>query len=175
MELNTKKIYRLATIDNYIAMKMEREFDSVPYFDRRDLSLNFNTGDLFKRGESKPNPQTVKRISKYIEKYILLLIEDKKIYPYLKSIIIEGYSDSLGDKEFNLKLSQKRADIIKKYILSLPKFKNTLISPLIKSVGKGSSSVIIENGKENYRASRRIVIRFKLDREKILKDISSIK
>ena len=175
MELNTKKIYRLATIDNYIAMKMEREFDSVPYFDRRDLSLNFNTGDLFKRGESNPNPQTVKRISKYIEKYILLLIEDKKIYPYLKSIIIEGYSDSLGDKDFNLKLSQKRADAIKKYILSLPKFKNTLISPLIESAGKGSSSVIIENGKENYRASRRIVIRFKLDREKILKDISNIK
>jgi len=175
MERNTKKIYRLATIDNYIAMKMESEFDDVPYFDKRDLSLNFNTGDLFERGESSPNPETIKRISKYIEKYILLLIEDKKIYPYLKSIIIEGYTDSLGDKEFNLKLSQKRADAIKRYILSLPKFKNTLISPLIKSVGKGSSSVIIENGKENYRASRRIVIRFKLDREKILKNISDIK
>ena len=175
MERNTKKIYRLATIDNYIAMKMESEFDDVPYFDKRDLSLNFNTGDLFERGESSPNPETMKRISKYIEKYILLLIEDKKIYPYLKSIIIEGYTDSLGDKEFNLKLSQKRADAIKRYILSLPKFKNTLISPLIESIGKGSSSVIIENGKENYRSSRRIVIRFKLDREKILKDISDIK
>ena len=66
---------------------------------------------------------------------------------------ISGHTDSDGREEFNLKLSQERADIIKEYLVyfgSVEEFR-------ITAQGFGSSKPIVEeSSEENKRINRRV-------------------
>lgn len=70
-------------------------------------------------------------------------------------IIIEGHTDNVGAESYNQTLSEKRADSVKKYILSkLKAFKGSA-----KSVGYGSSLPITQNEtKEGQEKNRRVSI-----------------
>jgi len=102
---------------------------------------------------------------------------DKKYYPQIKvladylkkhtttTIEIQGYTDSIGSKEYNQKLSQKRANALKDILVNIYH-----ISPdRIKTIGYGESHPIATNKTEQGRAkNRRIVVidntNFKLDK-----------
>ena len=68
-----------------------------------------------------------------------------------KTILIEGYADPVGPEAYNLKLSQRRADAVKKYLLKLG-----VDSSKIESVGKGETA---ENTDDYY--NRKTVISLK--------------
>ena len=48
-----------------------------------------------------------------LDKHIQRLID----YPYIKSIVLEGYCDDIGTKEYNWKLGVRRTESVKKYFL----------------------------------------------------------
>ena len=102
---------------------------------------------------------------------------DKKYYPQIKvladylkkhtttTIEIQGYTDSIGSKEYNQKLSQKRANALKDILVNIYH-----ISPdRIKTIGYGESHPVATNKTAKGRAkNRRIVVidntNFKLDK-----------
>ncbi len=78
-----------------------------------------------------------------------------KSYPTI-SIIIAGHTDSSGNKQSNLKLSQKRADAVKDYLV-----KHYIGEERISAKGYGQTRPIVSNATPAGRAlNRRIEIDF---------------
>jgi OOP family OmpA-OmpF porin len=75
-----------------------------------------------------------------------------KDYPDLK-IVIEGHTDSVGTNAYNKKLSQRRADAVKNYMVQ----KNGIDSSHISTVGYGEEKPIADNATAEGRAQNRRV------------------
>ena len=76
-----------------------------------------------------------------------------------KKLSIEGHTDSIGGAEYNQRLSQKRADAIKKYLVSKYKYDQDNIV----SSGSGELRPIADNGNfQGRQANRRV--EFKVER-----------
>ena len=70
-------------------------------------------------------------------------------------VAIQGYTDSSGNDNINLPLSQKRADAVKTFLLS----KKVNATQIKSSQGYGSSNLVMNNdGTENKAASRRVEV-----------------
>jgi OOP family OmpA-OmpF porin len=78
-----------------------------------------------------------------------------KEYPALK-VEIQGYTDSRGELDFNLKLSQARADSVMEYLV-----KNGIAADRLKAVGYGEANPIADNKTKQGRFENRRV-EFKL-------------
>lgn len=85
-------------------------------------------------------------------------IEEGKV----SSIVVEGYTDSAGDEDYNLKLSEERAQTVADYIkAAYPELANA-----IEVVGNGENNLILdEEGNEDAAASRRVEVRYVLKTE----------
>jgi outer membrane protein OmpA-like peptidoglycan-associated protein len=93
---------------------------------------------------SNASKNELDRISKFLKK------KSKSFYIY-----IEGHTDNIGSKEYNLKLSRNRAESVAKYILEY----NNLDAKEIITAGKGFSEPITTNdSKENRQKNRRVEI-----------------
>jgi general secretion pathway protein A len=73
-------------------------------------------------------------------------------------VIVEGYTDSLGDPVYNKTLSKMRAEVIKKYLID-----EGIPAEKIETFGMGSENPIATNETlEGRKLNRRIEIRFKV-------------
>lgn len=77
-------------------------------------------------------------------------------YPEI-NVEIEGYTDNIGSKEFNTKLSQKRADAVKAYLVS-----KGVSARRLTAVGMGETNPVADNKTADGRAmNRRIEFKVK--------------
>lgn len=68
--------------------------------------------------------------------------------------VIEGHTDSMGSEKYNLKLSQKRADNVRQYLIGNFGVK----AERLKAVGYGESRPIADNNtKEGRQRNRRVI------------------
>lgn len=76
-----------------------------------------------------------------------------KAYPEAEAVI-EGHTDNIGDEQYNLRLSQKRAENVRQYLI-----KNYGVDPSrLKAKGFGESQPIADNKtKEGRQRNRRVV------------------
>lgn len=73
-------------------------------------------------------------------------------YPYLK-IKIEGHTDIIGDNNMNQKLSEERAEVVKKYLIQ-----KRVNANRIAAIGYGSTRPLINDGaKTGHPENRRVV------------------
>jgi outer membrane protein OmpA-like peptidoglycan-associated protein len=130
----------IAGVGAYIYMnrpkpKKEENTDEVlsDVFD----NLNFEFGKADIKKDSFP----------YLDKLADTLVKAKKW-----TLDIEGHTDDVGTDEYNLKLSQNRADEVKKYLI-----KKGVSSDLITAKGYGESKPIVPNDSdENRKRNRRV-------------------
>ncbi len=73
-------------------------------------------------------------------------------YTYIKQVQIEGHTDDRGRDSYNLKLSQKRADAVREYIIN-----QGVDEARVLSVGFGETIPIDDNKKKEGRANNRRV------------------
>lgn len=66
------------------------------------------------------------------------LVRVLKNYRNIKRIEVEGYTDRLGSTEYNLQLSQARADTVKRYLIS-----QGIPGNLIHSIGLGAENQVV--------------------------------
>jgi len=168
LKKQTHDIRKITEIKKDIVAKLDKAFLNDIYYEKRDHSLDFSKLNLFPVGEVIYDEEAIVSLRVSFEKYINILMKYKE---YIESIIIEGYTDSSGTYEYNLKLSQKRATSILKYLLTQNIIKTYQLKSLIHAKGLGSKEMIKINGIEDKEASRRIKIKFKIKETKILENI----
>lgn len=78
----------------------------------------------------------------------LKIIADDLLQNGFKHLTIEGHTDSIGNDNYNLSLSQARANSVKNHLMTHHKIDGTHITP----IGKGESEPIADNG--NYQGRR---------------------
>ncbi|WP_456456434.1 OmpA family protein [Nitratifractor sp.] len=161
----------IAKIRSIILDRLGKVFGNDPRYHRKDGSFDFKNGGLFDEGKAVPKAQSLAELKKVFEKYITILLANPKIRPYIRSIEIDGYTDSKGKKETNLRLSAARAEHVKSYLASLPLAKKLGADRILISRGMGSKDPILVDGHEDAEASRRIKIAFHLDDRAILKSL----
>lgn len=66
--------------------------------------------------------------------------------------VVEGYTDSTGSDDANMKLSQARADAVREYLIS-----QGLKAEMIRAVGRGEASPVASNDTAEGRANNRRV------------------
>jgi len=170
VEKKLSKISSLASLQKYIIETLKK---ALPHKEllKSDGSLDFSHKDLFAPGSTVPNPQILSTLAQDYTAYIRILMGNQKIRPFIKALVIEGYTDSSGNAQKNLSLSSDRAGNMKKYFLSLPISKRFGLEKIMYTKGMGAHNPVMVNGKENKEASRRIKIRFLLNEKKLLKAI----
>ncbi len=89
-----------------------------------DVLFDFDSAELRDKAKEK-----LSEIADFIKKY------------GAKEVLIEGHTDSKGSEKYNLKLSEKRAASVKKWLIE-----NGNVNPyIIKTVGYGESRPIAPN------------------------------
>jgi OOP family OmpA-OmpF porin len=78
-----------------------------------------------------------------------------KKYPDTKVSVV-GFTDSRGDENYNMKLSQRRADAVKKYLVDSGNVK----ADMIAAEGRGEADPVGDNKtKDGQFQNRRVEIR----------------
>jgi OOP family OmpA-OmpF porin len=69
--------------------------------------------------------------------------------------VIEGHTDSVGNDDYNLKLSQRRADAVRQYLLD-----KGVAGARLEAKGFGESQPVADNKTVEGRAqNRRVILR----------------
>ena len=147
------------TVTSYIS-KEKFEFDKIIFIEKNkninqvSIDLQF---DLYKEifeiknlNFESGNFNIQKQYFKDLENLVILLREQINI-----KIEIAGHTDSIGDNNANIILSDNRAKSVKSYLV-----KNEILESRIKCVGYGEKQPLTKNSTKNGREkNRRIEIR----------------
>ena len=151
-----------------------------------DINIDKNTGDivfssdvLFQFNKADIRPEFKESLDKFIPQYVSVLTSPKYISS-VSEIVIEGHTDNIGDYNYNMDLSQKRANSIVNYILNnnfknLDSYNKEILRNIITANGRSKSQTIKNSdGSINQEKSRRVIFKFRLKDEESIKQIDSI-
>ena len=111
--------------------------------EERGLVLTLSGSVLFASNESTLLPAAQNRLNQVAD--ALLVTKEKRL-------IIEGFTDSQGSSDYNIGLSQRRADTVRSYLIS-----RGYPSDLIHTQGIGEERPIADNNSAEGRANNRRV------------------
>lgn len=115
-------------------------------------NLNFNIGKAEIKKESLP----------YLDKLADTLIKAKNW-----TLDIEGHTDNVGTDEYNIKLSQNRADAVKNYLVS-----KGVLAEIITAKGFGEEKPLTDNNSQiNKEKNRRVEFKIKKPNNEIITTI----
>ena len=127
VDVDTLSFFSEITIDttgyNYQAMKEDMQIKD-PVYDV--ITVNFDLNEHILRPAAKTTIQ---------ENVIEALKNDSRLY-----VTIKGYTDALGDADYNLALSKKRAEAVKDYLTN-----NGIGENRIRTFSYGASQLLEEN------------------------------
>ena len=146
--------------------------------DQSTGSIAFESDVLFESGRFK----LTERGQRFVEEFLPIYLEVLFSSEYsgnVSEIIIEGHTDSDGGYLSNLELSQQRALAVASYVLSdecrtvSPATKEKL-RQVVTVNGRSYSDRIMVNGYEDKDASRRVVFKFRLTDEQMIRQLQQI-
>ena len=175
-------------LDRLVGVRSEIIEDLVAALARSNISgasvddsgaIVFSSEMMFDVGKDDLKAVGKNFLNSFIPGYLGVLMSDRYA-PYVSQIIIEGQTDNTGSFLDNMQLSQDRARAVLEYILS-DEFNG--ISPLAKRQlerivtvnGRSYSDLIYNpNGTVNMAASRRVVIKFRMNDEDMVNEMINI-
>ena len=111
--------------------------------DKRGIIITLTGSVLFASNQSDLLPEARARLGKVAA--VLLSLPERKL-------IIEGHTDSQGSASYNIDLSQRRADMVRSYLVE-----QGYLASRIKSHGLGQGRPIADNASAEGRANNRRV------------------
>ena len=147
--------------------------------DKSTGAILLNSNVLFDFSEAYLTEEGNAILQEVLPVYCGVLLSEDYV-DYIAEIIIDGYTDSVGDYTTNLSLSQSRAYAVAQYLLYtmdqyLSPEKQQILMDKITANGKSSSNLILdENGEENANASRRVEIKFRLKDEEMIDELQTL-
>ncbi|MFD2245958.1 OmpA family protein [Pontibacter ruber] len=137
---------------DFFTIERELSLEQDTTFQIRTTVIDYSIPMVFKNIEFDQNESTIKPDMQPILDEVALFLIDHPTY----RLEIAGHTDSAGDQEFNLALSQDRADAIRSYI----ERKVNIPQGRIDAVGYGSSKPLrSEKTEEDRRINRRVEFR----------------
>ena len=175
-------------IDNIIGVKadvieaLQKEFSknnvSVD-IDAQTGALTLNANVLFDYDKSELTDEGKQELADILPIYCKVLLQ-KDSKKYLAEIIIDGYTDTDGDYDYNLELSQKRSLAVAQYLTEIRE--NFLSSDEISELqnyltvnGHGSANPVLDSdGNVDKDASRRVEVKFRLKDDEMINELNQI-
>lgn len=167
------KIQELSSVRKKIILRLLEEFSEDIQIDKNTGAIKLRSEVLFDPNKSELKPAGKVFLSKFMPKYLNVLLGDKEIKDSLSRVVIEGHTDDIGEYIYNLELSQDRALNVVKYVLNdgVNKKYKTDIEQYVCAIGR-SESDLIKNGSQVLKAeSRRVEFKFQLKDEETIKAI----
>ena len=175
-------------IDNIIGVKadvieaLQKEFaknDVSVDIDAQTGALTLNANVMFDYDQSELTDSGKEELAEILPIYCKVLLQDE-YKKYLAEIIIDGYTDTDGDYDYNLELSQRRSLAVAQYLTEIRE--NFLSSDEISDLqnyltvnGHGSANPILDsNGNEDKDASRRVEVKFRLKDDEMISELDQI-
>ncbi len=169
-EIDSLTLYRKKMVK-----KLVKAFEGRNDLDLRDGFLEFSSNAFFAKGSSVLRAETEEELKTVFEKYIETLMQDPETKTYLRSIVIEGHTDSDGSYAFNLDLSYRRALAMMNFLLTSDLMHRYDLRSYLTAVGRADKELIRNgDGLEDKRASRRIKIGLELKNSQILEQLADI-
>ena len=124
--------------------KLKAQLNSVLQTQETARGLIVNMSDvLFDTGKYTLKPDAKEKLARVSG--ILLAYPDLKLQ-------VEGYTDNVGGQDYNMKLSQDRANAVQAYLVT-----NGVQAPNISAIGYGMSNPTADNSTSSGRAQNRRV------------------
>ena len=175
-------------IDNIIGVKadvieaLQKEFSknnvSVD-IDAQTGALTLNANVMFDYDQSELTDEGKAELANILPIYCKVLLQDdyKK---YLAEIIIDGYTDTDGDYDYNLELSQQRSLAVAQYLLDiqgefLTEDQSLNLQDYLTVNGHSMANPILDaDGNVDKEASRRVEVKFRLKDDEMIEELSKI-
>lgn len=129
--------------------------------DEKTGEANLDATILFDVNEYAVSQEGKDLLRKFMKVYTFVLCHEK-YSQYVSGMVIEGHTDSSGEYEYNVWLSQARADAVLEYILSdeCGECPDSFRENITATGYAWDQLVYDENGEEDMDASRRVTFRF---------------
>jgi len=166
-EMDIEDIEEIVSKNDELYTDLEEAFRSAGI----NAAVNRDTGEvaldsivLFPSDGSSISDEGKELLNSFIREYTSVIFNEK-YEGFIKSVEIEGHTDSSGSYEYNMGLSERRANSVKDYCLSSETGidDETLdkLSQITQAVGRSYDMPIYkDDGSINMSASRRVSFRF---------------
>lgn len=134
---------------------------------------------MFEYGSSDLSDEGKAFIDQFLPVYLSVLFSEEN-EGYVSEIIIEGHTDTIDTYIKNLSLSQDRAHAVAEYVLSdsftgIGRDEKQRFQTLLTANGRSYSDPIYDaNGRVDARASRRVVFKFRLTDDEMIRQMQEI-
>lgn len=142
-------------------------------------AIVFSSEMMFSTGSSKLNETGKQFLDSFLPNYLKVLMSEE-YSKYVSQIIIEGHTDTSGSFLTNVELSQARALGVLRYIMSnefkgITKAEKQRLESVVTANGRAYSDPIYNtDGSINMSASRRVVIKFRLNDEDMVTEMLDV-
>lgn len=171
-----------AQLDKLVGVRAELVSSLVDALEASNLSgagvdesgaIVFDTSMMFDTNKYELKDVGKAFLDSFIPSYLSVLMSEEYA-SYVSQIIIEGHTDTSGSFLNNMILSQNRAYAVLEYILSdeftgIPLASKKRLEQIVTVNGRSySDPVYRENGTVDMNASRRVVIKFRMNDEEMV-------
>lgn len=144
-------------------------------FEEKDINIDEDSGKITLEENilfDKDKYVISKNGKKYLDSFIKIyadVILSQEIEQYISEIQVIGHTDTSGEYSYNQKLSEKRAEAVRKYCLvstknNLSDEQREKLSVLLKAIGKSYDEPIYdENNNVDMEKSRRVEFKFMMN------------
>ena len=147
--------------------------------DSQTGALTLNASVMFDYDQAELTDAGKQALEQILPIYCKVLLQDDYM-KYLAEIIIDGYTDTDGDYDYNLELSQKRSLAVAQYLTEIRE--NFLSSDEISELqnyltvnGHGSANPVLDSdGNVDKDASRRVEVKFRLKDDEMINELNQI-
>lgn len=143
-------------------------------------ALVLDANVLFSLNEYELTEEGKYTLEQVLPIYCRVLLSEKYA-DSLAEIIVDGYTDSLGDYASNLLLSQNRAAMVALYMVqdirysSLSEEEGDRLESFLSVNGHSYNNLVYDaNGEEDPDASRRVEVKFRLKDEEMITELDEI-
>lgn len=139
----------------------------------------FESDVMFEHGSAKLSDRGKEFIDAFLPPYLDVLFSDEN-EEYVAEIIIEGHTDTTDTYIKNMELSQARAYAVVEYIVSdeftyITREEKQRFMGMLTANGRSYSDPVLDaNGRVDANASRRVVFKFRLKDDEMIKRMQEI-
>ncbi len=162
-ELEESELYEISEKKYDLLSELKTAFSSAGLnvnVDEISGEVTLDSAILFDFDKNEVSEKGKEFLGKFAKAYSAVVLDDK-YDGFVKAVLVEGHTDTNGEYDYNLKLSQERADNVMEYCLSCADGDSGKLASLMEAVGYSfNDPVYADDGTVNAEASRRVSFRF---------------